>query len=183
MRGRDILAWDDFALASPQASYYHLAAGGTSTARSYGLRPFALVAQGREAPSSACCRCVTCAWPSSSASDLAAGWDWPRPLGNAASALIEAAVALAQRDGHRILLRDSPDSSPGRRRLRLTPPAGARWSVMSRCARVYSPAQDIAVEGFSHDLRNPVQRRRFRLELGCRSTGRLVSGLCGDGAA
>ena len=136
--GQDAAAWDDFALASPQASYYHLAAWQDIYRQVYGLRPFALVAQDAGAIVGVLPLCHARAWPARPhLTSLPGGLAAATPA--AASALIEAAVALTRRvDAAYLVLRDSPDRLP----WTTTAPADAtRWCTVERHVTVRQSLQ------------------------------------------
>lgn len=149
--GLNAAAWDDFVLASPQASYYHLAAWQDIYRQVYGLRPFALAAQDAGAVVGVLPLAAVHAWPARPhVTSLPGGWCAASP--EAAAALIEAAVALTRRlDAAYLVLRDSPD---------LLPDAG-HWQTVERHVTVRQnllPGADALWKGFSHDLRNLVRR-------------------------
>ena len=158
--GQDAAAWDDFALASPQASYYHLAAWQDIYRQVYGLRPFALTAQDAGAIVGVLPLVAVHAWPARPhLTSLPGGLAATTPA--AASALIEAAVALTRRvDAAYLVLRDSPDRLPWATTAS-APADSARWRTVERHVTVRQSLQsgaDALWKGFSHDLRNLVRR-------------------------
>ncbi|MGB4803606.1 MAG: hypothetical protein WBV59_13175 [Anaerolineae bacterium] len=73
--GQDAAAWDEFVLAAPQASYFHLAAWQNIYREVYGLRPFALVAQDAGAVVGVLPLCAVHAWPARAhVTSLPGGW-------------------------------------------------------------------------------------------------------------
>ncbi len=156
--GMDAVAWDEFVLAAPQASTYHLAAWLDIFRQTYGLRPFALVAREAGAVVGVLPLCLVRAWPSRPhLTSLPGGVVAASPA--AAAALLAAACALTRRlDAAYLVLRDSPDPLPWAGESA----SGADgWRTVARHVTVRQSLQagaDALWQGFSHDLRNLVRR-------------------------
>ena len=156
--GMDAAAWDEFVLAAPQASYFHLAAWQNIYHEVYGLRPFALIAQDAGAVVGVLPLCAVHAWPARvHVTSLPGGWCAASP--SAAAALIEAATALTRRlDAAYLVLRDSPDPLPW---ADAAAPGADGWRTVARHVTVRQSLQagaDALWKGFSHDLRNLLRR-------------------------